>query len=97
MTLPKSGSRSVLVDNRPHRFKVTRGEDTSLRVIIEDEEHPGHFILALFDHRRCPGVGPADVVAFVRYARQAGWRPQLMGNFAMGDHAVDEALNTIGR
>jgi hypothetical protein len=95
MTLPK-GSRSLHHNGKDYRFKVSRA-DMNLRVVVEDVAHPGHVVLAIFDHRRCPGVGPAEVKAFISYAIDAGWSPGSMSNFAMSDTSVDEALVAIGR
>lgn len=97
MTMPRKGSRKVVVAGTTYRFMVRKERPWRVSVTVEDEANPGRVLMVGFGENRCPGIGTAEVAAFIAHAKKTGWTPTAMGNFYMTDTAVDEALVGINR
>ena len=94
MTLPRKGSRKIVVDERGYRWvirmKPAAGEATgeaNLRAIVELDEAPASVLLIDFSCPRAGGrsnnefveVGPRHIAKAIREAIADGWRPAEAG------------------
>ena len=93
MSLPKKGTRSLVVDGEHYRWlirrKPTYGQasgDLGMSVAVELDE-PGATLLVQLDDRRPDAwvdavpvsIQPSDVARYVRAGISRGWAPALAG------------------
>lgn len=94
MTLPRKGSRKIVVDERGYRWvvrkKPTHGAATgeaNLRAIVELNENPASVLLIDFlpprnknlSSNECVEVGPKHIANAIRAAIDDGWKPAEAG------------------
>lgn len=95
MSIPKKGTRKIVVDGEPSlwliRRKATYTQECfdcrNLHVAIEHAEKPGSVLVVITDrsHPQCwatnevKPVTPSDAAQWIQKAVQLGWQPQLPG------------------
>ena len=99
MTIPKKGSRTIIVDDTTYRWMVT-GNDMVIDVIIEEEDAKGQKLLSGFDyHNETPErkitaqkrkVTPEVIKKLILHALESGWEPSAQGkpDFAVNGELV---------
>jgi hypothetical protein len=94
MTIPKKGSRRIIVDNKVDRWMVT-GNDMVIDFIVELEDIKGQKLLAGFDyHNEKDGkiiaqkrkITPKLINRLILYVLKLGWEPSVQGR---ADFKVD--------
>jgi len=95
MSLPKKGSRRIVVDGVTYRWRL-RGRPTYSQALcwspctyaVGHLEHPGSTLVVKtnqphpgnFFHRPSLAVRPSDVARAVRFAVERGWIPEHPGS-----------------
>ncbi len=94
MTIPKRGSRRIVVDDLPYRWRLRRRPTpdqrsgrTPLLIAVSAEEGEGPTMVAHLQRRhprneqaqRSQAVTPAEVARLIREARRLGWAPLRPG------------------
>jgi len=75
MTLPRKGTRRIVVDGRAYRWAYT-GE----QLIVEDATTAGaRLVVPVVRGYPAPPLLPAEVASLIRQGRQAGWNPTASG------------------
>jgi len=104
MTLPKKGSRKLVVDGRTYRWAIRKSptygealEESNLLAAVELFDTPASTLLIEFD---CPrsdswmseskvSIGPAHISAAVRKGIAQGWQPEQRGKTYVVTQATD--------
>lgn len=95
MSIPKKGTRKIIVDGEPFIWLIRRQATNmqadygcgNLHVAVQHAQKPGSVLVILTDrpHPQCWGtkevrpVTPSDTAQWIRQAMQFGWQPQLPG------------------
>ncbi len=90
MAIPKKGSRSIVVDEVPYRWRATKTGKTNLFVSVQPVTEGESSLLSVNtsvsvpNGCMCPGCGdiyvtPAVVEAYIRRALEQGWEPNKKG------------------
>jgi hypothetical protein len=91
MTIPKTGSRRIIVDGTPFRWLIRRKatyrqwaeHSGCLNIAVEHAEKPHSTLMILTDKPHPKGwgsftkttVSPSEVARCIRQATEAGWQP----------------------
>ena len=95
MSIPKKGTRKIIVDGQPFIWLIRRQATNmqadygcgNLHVAVQHAEEPGGRV-SYHHHRHHPQcwgtnevrpVTPSDAAQWIRQAMQFGWQPQLPG------------------
>lgn len=89
MTLPRKGSRTVVVDGTTYRWKLTPGRRSVLDAITTVHAHkdtqPAPSTLEVQVYRlHATTITPAMVANFIKGAIARGWQPTGSGTFRIG-------------
>ncbi len=84
MTLPRSKSRAISIDDVDYRWLVTPVDRAfTLRVLIEQADGQGQRLVLtrgdMFGTSRVPAIVPCYVAAVIRHALELGWQPTIAG------------------
>lgn len=93
MSIPKKGTRKIIVDGEPFLWLIrrqatyTQENCGNLHIAVEHAEAPGSVLVILTDrpHPQCWGtnevkpVTPSDAAQWIQQAVQLGWQPQPSG------------------
>lgn len=95
MSIPKKGTRKIIVDGQPFIWLIRRQATNmqadygcgNIHVAIQHAEESGSVLVILTDrpHPQCWGtnevrpVTPSDAAQWIGQAMQFGWQPQLPG------------------
>lgn len=95
MSIPKKGTRKIIVDGEPFIWLIRRQATNmqadygcgNLHVAVQHAQEPGSVLVIITDrpHPQCWGtnelrpVTPSDAAQWIRQAMQFGWQPQLPG------------------
>lgn len=95
MSIPKKGTRKIIVDGEPFIWLIRRQATNmqadygcgNLHVAVQHAQEPGSVLVIITDrpHPQCWGtnevrpVTPSDAAQWIGQAMQFGWQPQLPG------------------
>ncbi|MEG4572575.1 hypothetical protein QUA56_07715 [Microcoleus sp. N3A4] len=94
MSIPKKGTRKIIVDGQPFIWLIRRQATYTqscyacgnLHVAVEHAEEPGSVLVILTDRPHPQGltpevksVTPSDTAQWIRQAVRLGWQPRRSG------------------
>ncbi len=103
MTIPKRGSRRIVVDGQEYRWYVPRsGKDLTVQAV----NHYGSILvvgmplfISVIQNERLDNtfipILPGEVAQYIRMAHEAGWRPDASGDRFYIDAGVPGLSNSI--
>lgn len=94
MTIPRKGSRTVVVDGVVYRWTPSpmRGyEPPMLALVAHEDTLPANSTLEVQTwERHCSILTPNIVESFIRGAIERGWNPKSKGTFKLGPDQAAE-------
>ena len=89
MSIPKKGTRKIIVDGQPFIWLIRRQATYygNLHVTVQHAQEPGSVLVIITDRphpqywgtKEVRPVTPSDAAQWIRQAMQFGWQPQLPG------------------
>jgi len=105
MTIPKKGSRKIVVDNVEYRWRIrsnptyTQGAfGDNMTAAVELYQEPKSVLIISFPWMRCDNwlgdpispVTPKHIEASIRQAIIEGWQPNIKGSAFRFNHKIKE-------
>ena len=74
MTMPKKGTRRIVVDEIAYRWLVSPNDEPGLGIIVEREQSLGQKMITWVEHENI--ISPDTVKKAILYALSKGWQPE---------------------
>lgn len=77
MTMPKKGSRTIVVANKRYRYMIRKATDQSVCTIQEDTKKPGRVLTFAVEYGN--EIKPSLIKDAIEIGLIKGWKPSVVG------------------